>query len=184
MKAIPHSSYWLFSLVAAVGCGVDLWTKHSLFAWLGPPGGRTHWLIEPYLGFQTSLNRGALWGIGQGQVWVFAALSIVAAVGIAFWLFVMGEARDRLLTFALALVTGGILGNLYDRLGLWDHPHIAAPDRHAVRDWILFTYNSFVWPNFNIADSLLVCGAALLAFHAIRNPATRADPAHVQTPAA
>jgi signal peptidase II len=36
---------------------------------------------------------------------------------------------------------------------------------NAVRDWILLRYGAFTWPNFNIADSLLVCGAGLLLWH-------------------
>ena len=56
--------------------------------------------------------------MGQGFWLLFAALSIAAAVGILVWLFAAGAARDWLLTVALAIVTIGILGNLYDRLGL------------------------------------------------------------------
>ena len=74
------------------------------------------------------------------------------------------------------MVTGGILGNLYDRLGLWS----TAADRvHAVRDWILISYGGYdlpvlghSWPNFNIADSLLVCGAGMLFWHAFRTGET------------
>jgi len=39
---------------------------------------------------------------------------------------------------------------------------------HAVRDWILVMIGNWPWPNFNIADSLLVCGAGLLLWHAFR----------------
>jgi signal peptidase II len=87
--------------------------------------------------------------------------------------------RDRLLTVALAAVMGGILGNLHDRLGLWSlPPGQVAIDTHAVRDWILVQYQGWVWPNFNVADSLLVCGAAALFWHAMRQPAT---PKHAAT---
>ena len=96
-------------------------------------------------------------------------LSLLAGGGIVYWLFVVGEARDLWLCVALALVSAGICGNLYDRLGL---PGIFAnvpagaavqPQRiYAVRDWILFMYGEYRWPNFNIADSLLVCGAGIL----------------------
>jgi signal peptidase II len=72
----------------------------------------------------------------------------------------------------LAFVTGGILGNLYDRLGLpglsWPPgpDHAAGAPVHAVRDYILVMIGRWHWPNFNLADSSLVCGAALLVFHA------------------
>ena len=56
--------------------------------------------------------------MGQGFSLLFAALSMGAAIAILVWLFAVGAARDWLLTIALAIVMIGILGNLYDRLGL------------------------------------------------------------------
>ena len=67
-------------------------------------------------------------------------------------------------------MTGGILGNLYDRLGLWTVGVENLPRIYAVRDWIRISYGNLVWPNFNLADSLLVCGALLLVWHAFRAP--------------
>ena len=73
----------------------------------------------------------------------------------------------------------GILGNLYDRLGLhaltWAagvREHRAGERVYAVRDWLHFKIDpiGFDWPIFNLADSFLVCGAILLAWHAIRHP--------------
>jgi signal peptidase II len=97
----------------------------------------------------------------------------VAVVGIFVWLFVYRAAYDRWITVALGSVTGGILGNLYDRLGLWDSAGLAAAYQHGVRDWILFVWPEIPlrifnpWPNFNIADSLLVTGAIMLVVHAL-----------------
>lgn len=136
------------------------------------------WVIHEVFGFETSLNEGALFGIGQGQVLVFALLSIVAAVGIIAWLFVGRAAADRHLTIALACVMAGILGNLYDRLALhgltWASGtarHEAGDPVHAVRDWLHFKIDAigFDWPIFNLADCCLVCGAVLLAWHALRH---------------
>ncbi|PQO39151.1 signal peptidase II [Blastopirellula marina] len=161
LGAVPVSRYVLFFTLAVVGCGIDLWSKYAVFAWLGMPGqNRYHWFIEPYVGFQTSLNEGALFGLGQGYTSVFAVFSVVAALGILYWLFIAKAAHDAILTTALGLITGGIFGNLYDRLGIWGQP--------AVRDFILFRYNDqYVWPNFNIADALLVCGAILMLWHSV-----------------
>ena len=97
----------------------------------------------------------------------------MALVGIVTWLFAFKAARDRWLTVALAFVSGGILGNLHDRLGLWDSVGIKAEFQHGVRDWILFVWPEVKlrmfnpWPNFNIADSLLVTGAIMLLVHAV-----------------
>src|SRR3569623_2098095 len=169
MRAVPANRYYLFLLIGGLGCLADLATKDWVFSALGAPGGRTWWLCEGYCGFQTSLNQGALFGMGQGKVWLFASLSVAAAAFILYWLFVAGAARDRLLTIALGCVMGGILGNLYDRLGLWSLPGFPGLRIYAVRDWILFQYQAWVWPNFNLADRLLVCGAALLVWHTYRS---------------
>jgi len=178
-------------LIAAGGCAADLITKHVVFRWLGIHHGFliddvaavARWRGDPKLnhewflwdkrfGFQTSLNEGALFGMGAGWWWLFAAFSVVALVGIVTWLFVYKAAHDRWLAVALAFVTAGILGNLYDRLGLWDTTGVDPRFQHGVRDWILFVWKESglrifdPWPNFNIADSLLVTGAIMLALHA------------------
>ncbi len=175
MKAIPRSRFVLFFVLAAGGCAVDLATKRWIFDRLGMPGQQpTIWLWTDVFGLTTSLNEGALFGIGQGRVALFALLSVVALVGIVYWLFVSGAAEDLLLTFALGLVTAGIFGNLYDRLGLpglkWDFPLARRGEPvKAVRDWLHFQIQGLIdWPIFNIADSLLVCGAGLLVWHAFR----------------
>lgn len=159
---------WYFGL-AVVGCCADLATKSTVFDRMGAPTGREniHWLIEGYVGIETALNQGALFGLGHGMVWLFAVMSFLALGGIGFWLVMRGAIDDWLLTLTLGIVTGGILGNLYDRLGLWSNFQI-----HAVRDWIRlsYAYDEYVWPNFNIADSLLVCGAGLLIWHSFRHP--------------
>jgi signal peptidase II len=167
--AFPRSRYAVFFSVAAVCLGVDLWTKDWIFAKLGRElPGHVWWFWEGHVGLQLSLNRGALFGIGQGWIPLFVILSVVAAIGIGFWLFRMNEARSLWLTVTLGIMTGGIFGNLYDRLGLHGLVDpITGESEYAVRDWILFQWDdAWVWPNFNVADSLLICGAAMLVFHA------------------
>jgi len=182
-RAVPASRYILFLSIVAAGCLADLATKHWAFRWLGMPHENPPWwLWENVVGMETSLNTGALFGLGQGWTPAFAALSVLAAGAIALWLFAGKAARDVLLTVALALVTAGILGNLYDRLGLhglrWPWPvegNQAGDPIYAVRDWIKVMIFGWPWPNFNIADSMLVCGVGLLGWHACR-PAPDARP--------
>ena len=111
--------------------------------------------------------------MGQGMVWFFALLSIAAALAICWWLFVAGAARQWLLTVALSGIMAGILGNLYDRVGLpglmWNgHQRFAQDRRSGVCRPRLDSgdVGTFHWPNFNIADSLLVCGRWFLIWHA------------------
>jgi len=176
MKAVPTTRYLLFAGITGVGCAVDLLTKHWAFACLGMPHQRpSYWLWDEIFGFTTSLNEGALFGIGQGGGLIFSGLSVIAVAGIDYWLFVAQAAHDLLLTVALGSVTAGIFGNLYDRLGLpdlkWgvDGVHQGGQSVYAVRDWLHFKVDRVIdWPIFNVADSLLVCGAMLLVWHALR----------------
>ncbi len=171
----------LFFAIAALGAVADLETKSRVFQALGKPGEyllfqdpdrhAVYWLCDGVFGFQTTLNEGALFGMGQGRTTVLAALSFLALSAILVFLFISAARESRFLSVTLGLITAGIIGNLYDRLGLhqltWNHP----PERigepvFAVRDWILVRIGTFNWPNFNIADSLLVCGVILLLLHA------------------
>lgn len=174
--AMPRSRHLIFWGLAVTGCALDLLTKHWIFQWRGMPGEKAEWWIwEPFVGIETALNPGALFGMGAGLGTGFALISLVAGVGILVWLFWFQAARDLLLTIALGCVSGGIGGNLYDRLGLWQVPGVPGAFRNEVRDWVLFRYGSCTWPNFNIADSLLVCGAGLLLWHGLRGEPVKRD---------
>src|SRR5687768_7436117 len=118
LPPIPRTRHLAFWLLAALGLGADLGSKHWMFSQADLLAGGVKWVWQGHAGFQLSLNEGALFGLGQGGVWVFAACSIAAAVAIPVWLFRFGGARDRALTLILAAVMGGVLGNLYDRVGL------------------------------------------------------------------
>ncbi len=129
------------------------------------------WWVEGIFGIQTATNPGALFGIGKGFSFWFAMFSIVAFVGILVWLFPLKAAFDRWLTLSLGLICGGIFGNFYDRMGWGYLASYPEAIRTNVRDWILFRLEGVPffdpWPNFNIADALLVTGAIMLFLHAI-----------------
>ncbi|MEE2827255.1 MAG: signal peptidase II [Planctomycetota bacterium] len=176
--AVPGNRYVLFFCLMIMGAGLDLWTKSYAFANYYSPElavqgfpQTPHWWVEGIFGLQTSHNPGALFGLGAGYSWVFAAISIGALIGIACWMFVWRAGCDRWLTVALGLVSGGIIGNLYDRVGWGYIQGFPEAVRDNVRDWILFRLEGVPffdpWPNFNIADSLLVVGAILLFLHAL-----------------
>jgi signal peptidase II len=165
---LPFSRYLTYFGLALAGAGLDLFSKQAMFRWRGLPRANNEWwIVEPYFGIETSVNRGALFGMGAGYWWLFASLSVLALLGILTWLFAFRAARDRWITVALGLVSGGIVGNLYDRLGLWDARGLPPEYHHGVRDWILWRYGEYTWPNFNIADSLLVTGAIMLVVHSL-----------------
>lgn len=166
---VPTSHIVLYFALAIVGSGVDLWTKSAVFEWRGLPGQQDiWWIVEDYFGIETAVNIGAVFGLGAGKGLFFAAFSVVAAIGILVWLFKFKAAASLWLTWALGMITGGIIGNLYDRLGMWWQPGYPELWKSGVRDWILFRIEGVPlfdpWPNFNIADSLLVVGACMLLY--------------------
>ena len=172
----------LFFALMVTGLAIDLWTKSLLFGLFFDPVSdgyqEPYWLIDGVFGFQCSTNPGALFGIGKGHSALFAVFSLIALTGVFVWLFVFKAAYDRWLTFALGLISGGILGNLYDRIGWGWLPGYPESIRTNVRDWILFRLDGVPffdpWPNFNVADMLLVTGAIMLFIHAVfwAEPAT------------
>jgi signal peptidase II len=87
---------------------------------------------------------------------VFPAFAAVIVVTYS----VRSSARNHLLQVALGLILGGALGNLYDRLAYG-----------YVVDFLEFYAGSYHWPSFNIADSAISTGVALLAFEIIRSEA-------------
>jgi signal peptidase II len=167
---------WLvFGTIVTVALAADLATKESAFRELGMPGmGNRHVLIPGIFVFETNLNEGALFGMGQGMGMVFAAVATVALAGILWMVSSSATRANTWLLTALALISGGILGNLYDRLGFpglaWHAPleRVGQPV-YAVRDWIHVTVPGVIdWPIFNIADSWLVIGAGMLLVTAMR----------------
>ena len=180
-ERLSLSRYALFFFPLLIGLAADLATKSYMFANYFDPlradsqspayaQQSPHWWVKGIFGFQTSTNPGALFGMGSGYSWLFALFSIVALAGIVVWLFFFDAIRDRWLTFSLGLICGGILGNLYDRIWLGYLPEYPLEVKTSVRDWILFRLEGVKffdpWPNFNIADACLVCGAIMLFIHA------------------
>ena len=173
-NGLPLDRITAFLVILVTGGVLDLWSKSAIFAWRGMPGQKDiWWLVDGYFGIETAINLGAVFGIGQGKGLVFAGLSVVAAIGILVWLFRFGAINSWWLTVALGCVSGGIVGNLYDRLGMWWDDRFLEMGypieyKSGVRDWVLWQVNdNWKWPNFNIADSLLVVGACMLMYQSL-----------------
>jgi signal peptidase II len=171
---LPFNRFLLFFVPLLLGAAADLLTKGYVFEHYFPvefPFDHSpRWWVEGIFGIQTSTNAGALFGIGQGYSWLFASLSIVVLLAILAWLFLFKGAWDRWLTLALGLIGGGIIGNLVDRVGWGYDPSHPIEIKYHVRDWLHFNLEGVPgfnpWPNFNIADALLVTGAIMLFLHA------------------
>ncbi|MEH6445663.1 MAG: signal peptidase II [Oceanospirillaceae bacterium] len=99
-------------------------------------------------------NKGAAFGFladaGGWQQWLFATLAIVMSVILTIW--IKRTPREIWwLNAGLALILGGALGNLYDRIMLG-----------KVVDFLSFHFGSYSFPTFNVADIAISCGAFLL----------------------
>jgi signal peptidase II len=148
--------------IALGGTAFDLATKSLVFSKVGPPPSRPVPIVPPILELHTSQNTGALWGFGAnlpGSSLIFAGLSVIAAVVILYYLFVLGAAASRALTVALGLIMAGAMGNCYDRIA-FGH----------VRDFVHFQVRAvnFDCAIFNFADNMLVAGAITLVLYALR----------------
>jgi signal peptidase II len=92
------------------------------------------------------------------QRWLFISLAVVVSIGIVVWLYRMPRSQG-LLACGLALVLGGAIGNVIDRIRLG-----------AVVDFIHFHWDRAYFPAFNIADSAITVGAACLILDALLEP--------------
>lgn len=171
----------VFVLIAVLGTAWDLWSKWFVFDWLGPHGQDVDhiWLWGAVrFRFRTTFNFGALWGMGQNMTWLFASLSIVAAIAICGWMFLRRQAVGWWITICLGLILGGTLGNLYDRLGLHGWRADGGRPVHAVRDFLDFQlrgpWGEFDWAIFNFADTYLVVGAILLMIYSMKTDVSEA----------
>ena len=147
---------WLALAVVIVDQGSKLLAEHLLVLHEPVAG-------FPFFNFYLTYNTGAAFSFlrdaGGWQRWLFAALSIGVSVFIVFWLRrIPGD--QKWLACALALVLGGAVGNLIDRL---------LRSGGGVVDFIDVYYGTWHWPAFNIADSAISVGAVILLSSAVRS---------------
>lgn len=87
------------------------------------------------------------------QKWLFSGVAAVVSVAIVWWLLTLPRPGRRVLALGLALVLGGAIGNVIDRT-LYGY----------VVDFILFHYQAWSYPAFNVADSAITVGVILILF--------------------
>src|SRR5205807_6071438 len=80
---VPVNRYLSYFGLAVIGCAVDLYSKAAVFGWRGlPQPDNEWWIFNKHFGIETSVNPGALFGMGAGWWWLFALLSVLALAGI------------------------------------------------------------------------------------------------------
>jgi signal peptidase II len=126
--------------------------------------------VAPGVKFTVSTNPGIVFGAHWLPGWVVIATTIITILAVCAY-FAGSRARDYLSHVGLALIVGGAVGNLYDRLFAVVSLGIAGiePIRGEVRDFI--DCSDLFWPYvFNIADAWLVIGVALMIIPWLRRP--------------
>ncbi len=160
-SARPSLRTWL--IVALIVIAADHFTK---------------WWVSSNLDFQQAVpvlpffslvlvhNTGAAFSFlahaGGWQRWFFIGVGIVATVILLRLL--KRHSHEPRLAFALALLLGGALGNVIDRVVLG----------HVV-DFLYFHYRGFAWPAFNVADSAISVGAAMLIWDSLHGKPSPGD---------
>jgi signal peptidase II len=93
---------------------------------------------------------------GGWQHWLFTGIALSVSVGIIWYQWVLPAKGCRILALGLALILGGAIGNVIDRLV-----------QGYVVDFILVYYGDWSWPAFNVADSAITVGVALIIFDSL-----------------
>lgn len=139
----------VYYIIALIVIGIDQLTKWIIVKSMEL--GESIPVIENFFHITSHRNKGAAWGMLQGQMWFFYIVTVVVVVILIYYI-QKHTKGEPLLGTALGLMLGGAIGNFIDRLF-----------RQEVVDFLHFTnifgYN---FPVFNIADSALTVGVILL----------------------
>jgi signal peptidase II len=144
-------AHLIFWSLATGGLLLDLWSKKAVFEWLNQQQSHSISIIDGFMQFIIALNDGAAFSIFAGKAYILTTISVVALL-VVFGVFLFSGTRHRLIHIALGLFTGGICGNLHDRIF----------NDGLVRDFVDVYIGNKHWPTFNVADSLLCVGVGLL----------------------
>ena len=152
----------LFWVLVACFVAADLWTKQVVIRQVAestrgsfiPGGNPVIWICPDWLGLVSVANKGGPFGIFSGSL----LLRIVRflALGVILYLLAATPRKARFQVVSLAMIMGGALGNIWDTMV-----------HGAVRDFLYVDLGfppANPWPAFNLADSLICTGVALLAF--------------------
>ena len=116
--------------------------------------------LLPVFNMTLVFNKGAAFSFlsdaGGWQRWFFTGLSSVVSIALLIWLLRL-KSDERLTGVSLALILGGALGNLLDRISMGQ-----------VVDFLDFHWQQWHWPAFNLADSAITIGVVLMLLSSMR----------------
>jgi signal peptidase II len=159
MRSASRSG-WLLAILATVVLILDQASKYAVQNLT--PVGSTRVLIPGVLNLVHTSNPGVAFGLLADSETPWRAplliLFSVAVIGLIAWLLISDRAGGWLGQCGMALILGGAAGNVLDRIV-----------RHSVTDFIDFYVGSHHWYTFNVADSAIVVGAALVLLDLLRD---------------
>ena len=154
----PNALAWL--VLSAVVLVLDQWSKHWVLTSL--PEYHAIPVIDGFWNWYRTYNTGAAFSFladaGGWQHWFFVGLAVVICGMLVFWL-KRTPRSDWRTAMPFALVIGGAIGNVIDRLRFG----------HVV-DFIQWHWQGHYWPAFNVADSAIVAGAIGIALFGLIGP--------------
>jgi signal peptidase II len=136
-------------LVALFDQATKLWVAREMIE------GESRRVLGEFLKLTYVQNEGAAFGLSLGGRWSFIVVTIL--VGVFILVYYSRSERTPLSRLALAMILGGALGNLVDRIRIGE-----------VIDFLHVSVRGFSWPVFNVADIGVTVGVGLLALHLFR----------------
>jgi signal peptidase II len=157
VNSVPVSRWFALALAIVIADQATKWAATNVLCCKAPIA------LTPFFNLVLAHNTGAAFSFLAGepgwQRWFFAAIALVAGVVISVLLIKhAGDRAQRRFCAGLALILGGAFGNLIDRV-LYGY----------VVDFLDFYVGAWHWPAFNVADSAISIGAALLILDSFRN---------------
>jgi signal peptidase II len=169
-RSTAESRWWAWLVVSAVIVAADQITKELVLATLRPGEERT---LTDFFSLVLAFNSGAAFSfLGGAAGWQRYLFGVVATGAALLIVWLLRRGGDRLYCAGLSLILGGAVGNLCDRVAMGEVVdflsfHHFMPFRHPLVNWL------DPFPAFNVADSAITVGAALLILDGFRR---RPDP--------
>lgn len=155
MRLAEPKLFYAMSGLAALVVLLDQFSKFALFNWVLAETPEIP--VAPFFSLVERYNTGISFSMFATDhdvgPWIFAALAAAIALGLLVWL---SQTAERLPAIGLALVIGGAIGNVIDRVRIG-----------AVLDFLLFYWRDWAWPAFNLADSAITVGVAILIYDGV-----------------
>jgi len=157
----PTSKALMLALLILFADQLHKWIMLELFHIAIRPPMEITSFFKLVMVWNTGVSFGMLTGHGAENHWPLTLVTSALTLGVLIWLW---RAPDAYTKCTLALIAGGAIGNIIDRIRFG-----------AVADFFYFHVSSFAWPAFNVADAAICIGVVLLVGQGILSPAKKGE---------